>query len=145
MADIDDVTKILEAASNSPEMLYVKMYHETLTALNIAIAKYKLIAETATDVGARAAARSRHLQALQEKHLVEELYFAWESGGGTVIKAPTQAMLENTIKLSQELAVINASEERLEKIFNLFTGVATAFNSLHGKKVPAAPKVAAIA
>lgn len=145
MADIDDVSAILKAASNSPEMLYVKMYHETLSALNIAIGKFKLIAESATDVGRRAAARSRHLQALQEKHLVEELYFAWESGTGAPIKAPTQAMLDATIKFSQELAAINATEQRLTAIIGLFTNVATAFNSMHGKQVPAAPHMAAIA
>lgn len=145
MADNDELNQILTAASSSPEMIYVKIYHETLNALNIAIVKYKLIADTASDVGARAAASSRYLQALREKHLVEELYYAWETGSGAPIKAPTQAMLDKTLELSRELAAINASEQRMTAIIDLFTNVATAFNSIHGQAVPAAPETAALA
>ncbi|MYM67876.1 hypothetical protein GTP45_13670 [Pseudoduganella sp. FT55W] len=126
-----DNPPLLAAASNSPEMLYVRMYHETIDALNSAIAKCDVLATSATDAGVRSDARARYLEARRDKHLAEELYYAWESGSDTTVHAPSQEVLDVTIKLAKELADITTSEKKLTKIIELFTKVATAFTSLH--------------
>jgi saccharopine dehydrogenase-like NADP-dependent oxidoreductase len=126
-----DNPPLLAAASNTPEMRYSRMYIETIDALNTAISKFDLLARVATDAGVRSDARARYLEALRDKHMTEQLYRAWQRGTDTTVHAPSQEVLDATIKLAKELADVTTSEKKLTKIIELFTGVATAFTKLH--------------